>query len=175
MFGFALWDSRHRKLMLARDRLGIKPLFYALEDNGLFLGSELKSILMSGEIEREIDVYALKDLFTIGFVQAPKTLFSKIRRLLPGHYLLYQDGTLSIHQYWDLRFPASGEDQPKRSAQECAELLRSKLEESVRIHLRSDVPVGARLSGGIDSSEVVSLMSQLRVVTGSGVHWISRL
>jgi len=129
MFGFALWDSRHRKLMLARDRLGIKPLFYALEDNGLFLGSELKSILMSGEIEREIDVYALKDLFTIGFVQAPKTLFSKIRRLLPGHYLLYQDGTSSIHKYWDLHFPTLYEDTTNRSPVEWVEALRAKLEE----------------------------------------------
>jgi len=161
MFGFALWDARLRRLMLARDRLGIKPLLYALEDNGLFFGSELKSILMSGSIERQVDVHALKDLFTIGFVLAPKTLFTKIRRLLPGHYLLYQNGTLSIHQYWDLRFPVSYEDTPKRSAEEWAEALRTKLEESVRIHLRSDVPVGAWLSGGIDSSAVVSLMSQL--------------
>ena len=161
MFGFALWDSRHRKLMLARDRLGIKPLFYTLVDDGLFFGSELKSILMSGGIEKQIDIHALKDVFTIGFVLAPKTLFTKIRRLMPGHYLLYQDGNLAIHQYWDLRFPASWEDQPKRSAQEWAELLRSKLEESVRIHLRSDVPVGAWLSSGIDSSGVVGLMNRL--------------
>ena len=161
MFGFALWDARLRRLMLARDRLGIKPLFYALEDNGLFFGSELKSILMSGCIERQIDIHALKDVFTIGFVLAPKTLFTKIRRLLPGHYLLYQDGTLSIHQYWDLRFPVSYEDTPKRSTEEWAEALRTKLEESVRIHLRSDVPVGAWLSAGVDSSSVVSLMTRL--------------
>src|SRR3990170_749450 len=137
MFGFALWDARLRRLMLARDRLGIKPLFYALEDNGLFFGSELKSILMSGCIERQIDIHALKDVFTIGFVLAPKTLFTNIRRLLPGHYLLYQDGTLSIRQYWDLRFPVSYEDTPKRSTEGWAEALRTKLEESVRIHLRS--------------------------------------
>lgn len=160
MFGLALWDSARRRLMLARDRLGIKPLFYALKQDGLFFGSELKSILMSSSIERQIDVHALKDLFTIGFVVAPKTLFTEIRRLLPGHYLLYQDGKLSIHQYWDVRFPAHGENGPQRSPQEWAESLRAKLEESVKIHLRSDVPVGAWLSSGIDSSSVAYLMSR---------------
>ena len=161
MFGFALWDARRRRLMLARDRLGIKPLLYSLGTNGLFFGSEYKSILVSGRIERQIDVLAMKDLFTMGFVLAPKTLFIGICRLLPGHYLLYQDGALSIHKYWDLRFPASGEVQSRRSAQEWAEALRVKLEESVRIHLRSDVAVGAWLSAGVDSSSVVSLMSSL--------------
>ena len=161
MFGFALWDARNRRLMLARDRLGIKHLLYALKDDGLFFGSELKSILMSGRIERQIDNQALKDLFTVGFILAPKTLFTAIRRLLPGHYLLYQDGTLSIHRYWGLHFPVRYEDTPRRSPDEWAEAVRTKLEQSVRIHLRSDVPVGAWLSGGIDSSTVVSLMSQL--------------
>ncbi|MGH7799093.1 MAG: asparagine synthase (glutamine-hydrolyzing) [Thermodesulfobacteriota bacterium] len=161
MFGFALWDARHRRLMLARDRLGIKPLLYSLGTDGLFFGSELKSILMGGGIERQVDVHALKDLFTVGFVLAPKTLFSRIRQLLPGHYLLYQDGNLSLHKYWDLRFPVPGGDTPQRSAQEWSESLRAKLEESVRIHLRSDVPVGAWLSAGVDSSSVVSLMSRL--------------
>ena len=160
MFGFALWDASRRRLMLARDRLGIKPLFYSLKQDGLFFGSELKSILMSGCIEKQIDVHALKDLFTIGFVLAPKTLFTEIRRLLAGHYLLYQDGKLTIHQYWDVRFPARGEDTPQRSPKEWAESLRAKLEESVKIHLRSDVPVGAWLSSGIDSSSVACLMSR---------------
>jgi asparagine synthase (glutamine-hydrolysing) len=161
MFGFALWDARRRRLMLARDRLGIKPLLYALKNDSLFFGSELKSILVSGSIEREIDVLALKDLFTVGFVLAPNTLFSGIRQLLPGHYILYQDGTFSIHKYWDLHFPLPGEDIPHLSAQGWAESLRAKLEESVRIHLRSDVPVGAWLSAGVDSSSVVSLMCRL--------------
>ncbi len=162
MFGFALWDARRRRLMLARDRLGIKPLLYALQpDGGLVFGSELNSILMAGTIQRQVDVRALGDLFTLGFILGPKTLFTTIRRVLPGHYLLYQDGDLSIHQYWDLRFPPLGEDPPPRSANEWAELLRAKLEESVRIHLQSDVPMGAWLSGGIDSSAVVGLMSRM--------------
>lgn len=161
MFAFALWDSRRRRLQLARDRFGIKPLLYSMESDGLFFGSEYKSILMSGKIDRQINVLAMKDLFTIGFVLAPKTLFSRICQVLPGHYLLYQNGNLSIHKYWDLLFPVPGEDGPHRSAREWSEGLRAKLEECVRIHMRSDVPVGAWLSGGIDSSAVASLMGRM--------------
>jgi len=115
--------------MLARDRLGIKPLLYSLGNDGLFFGSELKSILMSGCIERQIDYQALKDIFTVGFVLASKTLFRNIRRLLPGHYLLYQDGTSYIHKYWDLHFPTLYEDTTNRSPVEWVEALRAKLEE----------------------------------------------
>lgn len=161
MFGFALWDARRRRLMLARDRLGIKPLHYAIETDGLFFGSEVKSILMSGRIERQVDVLSMQDLLTIGWVLAPKTLFSRIRQLPPGYYLFYQTGSLSIHKYWDLNFPLPGEFMPSRSEGEWAESLRAKLEESVRIHLRSDVPVGAWLSDGIDSSSITGLMSRL--------------
>lgn len=161
MFAFALWDSRTRLLMLARDRLGIKPLCYSVTPNYLLFASEYKSILVTNGVERQIDYQAFKDLFTVGFIIGQKTLFKNIRRLLPGHYLLYQDGTISIHKYWDLDFPVLNQDTPKQNAQEWAESLRAKLEESVRIHLRSDVPVGAWLSGGIDSSAVVSLMSDI--------------
>jgi asparagine synthase (glutamine-hydrolysing) len=160
MFSFALWDSPRQRLMLARDRLGIKPLLYAFRAEGLFFGSELKSILMSGRIERQIDFLAMQDLFTVGFVLAPKTLFRGIRQLLPGHYILYQNGTLSITKYWDLNFPLTYDVNTRKSTEDWAEALRAKLEESVRIHLRSDVPVGAWLSGGIDSSAVASLMSR---------------
>lgn len=158
MFGFALWDERSRRLMLARDRIGIKPLHYSSGSEGLFFGSESKSILMSGSIERQLDLDAMKELFDVGIVLSPKTLFSRIRHLRPGHYLLYQDGRLSVHKYWDLNFGSPTEN---RSAQEWAESLRAKLEESVRIHLRSDVPLGAWLSAGLDSSSVVSLMSRM--------------
>lgn len=158
MFGFALWDERSRRLMLARDRIGIKPLHYSSGSEGLFFGSESKSILMSGSTERQLDLDAMKELFDVGIVLSPKTLFSRIRHLRPGHYLLYQDGRLSVHKYWDLNF---GSPIGNRSAQEWAESLRAKLEESVRIHLRSDVPLGAWLSAGVDSSSVVSLMSRM--------------
>ncbi len=161
MFGLALWDQRKRKLLLARDRLGIKPLFYALGKDALFFGSEQKSILMSGAVERQPDSAALQELLRDGYVTAPRTLFRKISHLLPGHFLTYQNGILSVGRYWEPRFPLRDDRVPKRSAEEWAAALKAKLEESVRIHLRSDVPVGAFLSGGLDSSAIVSLMRRL--------------
>jgi asparagine synthase (glutamine-hydrolysing) len=157
MFGFALWDERRRQLMLARDRLGIKPLHYALGQDACYFGSELKAILLAGVVERQLDVQALRDLFIFGFVIGPRTFFGGIRRLLPGHYLLYRAGRATIHQYWDLAFPERGDASPWR-AEEWADALLAKLQETVRVHLRSDIPVGAWLSPGIDSSSVVSLM-----------------
>ncbi len=158
MFGFALWDARRRRLLLARDRFGIKPLVYAETPEGLFFGSELKALLTSGRVERRLDVRALQDLLTFSFVLAPRTLFRSIRQVLPGHYLLYERGVLSEHQYWDLHFPAASGGSPRRTTADWAAELRAKLEESVRLHLRSDVPVGAWLSSGIDSSAITSLM-----------------
>ena len=160
MFSFAIWDSRHRRLMLARDRFGIKPLSYAIIPRALLFGSEYKAILASGCIERQVDAGAMEELFTVGFVLAPKTLLSTIRRLPPAHYLLYENGRLTIQRYWDLCFPSFGEEGPRRSAQEWADAVRAKLEESVRLHLRSDVPLGSYLSSGIDSSAVAGLMSR---------------
>ena len=161
MFGFALWDGRRRRLMLARDRLGIKPLSYAVTHEGLYFGSELKAILASHRVARDPDVTALDELFRFGFVIAPKTLFAGIRRLLPGHYLLYENGAVSMSTYWHPQFPGPDEPAPRVSADDWADCLRAKIEESVRIHLRSDVPVGAYLSAGIDSSSVVALAHRL--------------
>ncbi|GJL58206.1 MAG: asparagine synthetase B [Nitrospirales bacterium] len=160
MFGFAIWDSRHRRLMLARDRLGIKPLSYAIKPGALFFGSELKSILASGCIDRQVDAGAMKELFAVGFVQAPKTLLCSIRRPPPAHYLLHENEKITIQRYWDHSFPSRGEEGFQRSAQEWAETVRDKLEESVRLHLRSDVPLGCYLSSGIDSSAMAGLMSR---------------
>jgi asparagine synthase (glutamine-hydrolysing) len=160
MFGFALWDASRRRLMLGRDRLGIKPMFYAVGGGEFFFGSELKAILAGSHLERTLDVHALKDLLMLGFVLSPKTLFRRIRRLEPGHYLLYQEGALSVHRYWNLRFPAMDDHQPMWNQLQWAQALRDKLAESISVHLRSDVPVGAWLSGGIDSSGIVSLMCE---------------
>jgi asparagine synthase (glutamine-hydrolysing) len=160
MFSFAIWDSHHRRLMLARDRFGIKPLSYAITPGALFFASEYKAILASGCIEREVDAGAMRELFAVGFVLAPKTLLSTIRRLQPAHYLLYENSRLTIQRYWDLCFPSIGEEGPRRSVQEWADAVRAKLEESVRLHLRSDVPLGSYLSSGIDSSAVAGLMSR---------------
>ena len=159
MFAFALWDDRQRRLMLARDRVGIKPLHYALEPDACYFGSEQKGILAAGRVDRALDVGALEDLFTLGLVRTPKTFFTRIRRLPPGHYLLYQEGAASLHQYWDLDFTAR--DAPGLSPREWAEALLAQLTESVRLHLMSDVPIGAWLSPGLDSSTVAALMSRL--------------
>jgi asparagine synthase (glutamine-hydrolysing) len=161
MFGFALWDGERRQLMLARDRLGIKPLHYAVERDGIYFGSEYKAILATERLERQIDVQALRDLFTMGFVMTPRTLFTRIQTLPAGTYLLYRHGSVSTHQYWDMTFPTIDEELPRMSLDDWAEALREKLEESVRLHLRSDVPVGAWLSSGVDSSSVVALMTRL--------------
>ena len=161
MFSFAIWDSRHRRLMLARDRFGIKPLSYAITPDALLFASEYKAILASGCIERQVDAGAMKELFAVGFVLAPKTLLSRIRRLQPAHYLLYENGRLTIQRYWDLCFPSIAEEGSRRSVQEWADAVHAKLEESVRLHLRSDVPLGSYLSSGIDSSAVAGLMSRL--------------
>ena len=161
MFAFALWDGRQRRLMLARDRLGIKPMYYALAAGRLYFGSEQKALLAAGATDRELDLEALDDLITFGFVVGPRTLFTRIRQLLPAHYLVYQGGALSTHRYWDLSFPRDASERPRVRAEAWAEELRDTLERSVRLHLASDVPIGAWLSGGIDSSAVVALMSRL--------------
>jgi len=167
MFALALWDNRRHLLILARDRLGIKPLHYADGTNGLSFASEIKSILASGNIDPQLDVQALRDLFTFGFVLTPKTLITGIRRLPPGHYLTYEQGRLSIHKYWDMTFPQQDHYDLHMSSHDWAEALLEKLTESVRIHLRSDVPVGAWLSAGIDSSAVAVLMHQ---ITNQKIH-----
>lgn len=159
MFGFALWDRRLNRLMLARDRLGIKPLHYALTPSAIYFGSEQKSILgIAEDLDCEIDIRSVRELLSFGYVLGARTMCRGIRRLLPGHFLLYSSGQVSVHRYWQPAFPAKGEIE-KRSAGEWAEAVRDKLTESVRIHMRSDVPVGAWLSSGIDSSAVVAIAS----------------
>jgi asparagine synthase (glutamine-hydrolysing) len=158
MFAFALWDRRRRRLMLARDRLGIKPLLYALGAGACIFASEQKAILETQLVQRQVDLPALRDVFTFGFVRSPRTLMGEIRHLSPGHILLYEDGQVTPRRYWDLAFPPRGKGEPG-SAATWIEAFRAKLEESVALHLRSDVPLGAWLSPGVDSSSIVSLMS----------------
>lgn len=142
MFGFALWDSSLRLLMLARDRLGIKPLYYAISPKGLCFGSEIKPILLTDLFNTRMDVLALRDLFAFGFVRGPKTFFSGIHQILPGHYLLCKDGNISMKRYWQVSFPQSDEKISDKNEEDWSEALFEKLQESVRIHLRSDVPPG---------------------------------
>jgi asparagine synthase (glutamine-hydrolysing) len=158
MFAFALWDERRRRLWLARDRLGIKPLHYALTADGLYFASELKAILAADEVARDVDIAALDQVFRFGFVLEPQTPFARIRRLAPGCWLVYEDGQATVRPYW--RLPAQAMGSPL-STVEWAERLRAKLDETVRLHLMSDVEVGAWLSTGVDSSGVVSLAARL--------------
>ncbi|MFI5143034.1 MAG: asparagine synthase (glutamine-hydrolyzing) [Thermoanaerobaculales bacterium] len=154
MFGLALWDADSRRLVLARDRLGIKPVVYSETSLGLWFGSEGKAILASGQVGRAADVEGIRDICTFGFVLTPRTLFAAIRRLPPAHLLVWHEGEATLRRYWQ---PLLDADDPGWSEQEWAEALLAKLEETVRLHLRSDVEVGAWLSPGVDSSGVVSL------------------
>ncbi len=154
MFALAIWDARRRRLMLARDRLGIKPLAYAVTAEGLWFASESKAIVAGAGIGREANVLAIEDLLTFSFVTGGRTFFSGILRLQPGHYLLFAGGQTTVQRYWS---PPLDAEETTWTQDQWAEAVRAKLEETVRIHLRSDVPVGAWLSPGIDSSSVTSL------------------
>ena len=158
MFAIALWDATRRRLTLARDRFGIKPLHYAITRDGLVFGSELKAILASRLVAPTLDRSALREVFSFGYVRSPRSMVTGVQRLRPAQCLTFHAGHVTTRTYWDLTFPDAREYDRKRSAGDWAEALREKLTESVRLHLRSDVPVGAWLSAGVDSSAVVALM-----------------
>jgi asparagine synthase (glutamine-hydrolysing) len=157
MFAFALWDTRRRRLWLARDRLGIKPVHYADTPTGLYFASEQKAILAAGVPPGPLDVRALDDLFLFGFIRVPGTLFCGIRRLPPGHWLLYEGGRAVVRPYWRLAEVLSRGPRHARRAEDWAEALHAKLAETVALHARADVRIGAWLSGGLDSSAVAAL------------------
>ncbi len=156
MFAFAIWNSEKKELFLARDRIGIKPLYYTLLDGHLFFASEIKSILEYEEVKREVDKVALANYFALRYVPAPRTMFRGIYKLEPGCYLVVKDGKISKTRYWDLVYSPVKEDE-----EAIARKVFKMLKESVRRRLIADVPLGAFLSGGIDSSTIVALMSQL--------------
>jgi len=157
MFAFALYDERRKKLVLARDRFGKKPLHYALADGRLFFGSEIKSILAVAPHLATVNNEALLQYMYFGYVPDPITSFLPIQKLPPGHLLEFEEGEVRVRQYWDL--PEYGTYRPG-SEEECLEELEWRLAEAVRIRLISEVPLGALLSGGIDSSTVVALMAR---------------
>jgi asparagine synthase (glutamine-hydrolysing) len=166
MFAFAIWDQGRRRLLLARDRVGIKPLYYWQEGDRLVFGSEIKPILHAPGVPREIDPEALQDYLTYLWVPAPKSIFKGIRKLPAGHTAAFDVHGLRLEEYWDLVFPEPSRETEDRLAERFLEELR----QSVRIHLISDVPLGAFLSGGIDSSAVVATMAGVTstpVVTNS--------
>ncbi len=159
MFGLALWDVSRRRLLLARDRLGIKPIHYHLTPDGdLVFTSEIKAILASGLVDRALEPRALHDLFTLGFVLTPGTIFKKISQLEPGQMLFYREGRVVLRRYWDLTFPEPERRQDRGAADVWAERLHDTLRQAVALHMRSDVPVGAWLSPGLDSNSVTALM-----------------
>ncbi len=156
MFSFCIWDSRRETILLVRDRLGEKPLFYAHYNGDFVFSSEMKSILADPRFDRAIDEEALGAYFTFSYIPAPLTIYRNIKKLPPGHLLLYKKGQVRIQQYWDVSFKPDSQKTETQFIHEFMELLN----ESVRLQLRSDVPLGAFLSGGIDSSTVVALMSR---------------
>lgn len=157
MFGFALYDIKRNRLMVARDRMGIKPIYYALDQEKLLFGSELKSLLQDQTLSRDFDFFALNSYFSFMNTLAPDTIFKNVRKLLPGQYLIFENDHFRIEDYW--RFALN--EQPQKSETATAEQLREMILEAVKIRLISDVPLGAFLSGGIDSSTIVALMSQV--------------
>src|SRR3989440_11743021 len=160
MFAFAIWDARERELFVARDRAGKKPLYYTLTTNGTFIfGSELKSVREHPEFAGEINIQALDAYLTFGYVADPLTIYRGVHKLPPGHVLTFKNGEIKVRAYWDFSY-----EQPQTdsftSEEEAVRELRALLDESVRLRLVADVPLGAFLSGGVDSSTVVGLMAR---------------
>jgi asparagine synthase (glutamine-hydrolysing) len=160
MFAFAIWDSRLQQLFMARDRLGEKPLVYFRQNGHFAFASEIKALLQVPDVERKVNDTAIHDYLTYQYVPSPDTIFEGIKKLPPAHYLLYdRDGNLKIERYWKLHFNSTHQTYP--DLQELNDRIRTELEESVRLRLISDVPLGAFLSGGVDSSLIVGIMARL--------------
>ncbi|MEW5910429.1 MAG: asparagine synthase (glutamine-hydrolyzing), partial [Thermodesulfobacteriota bacterium] len=156
MFAFIIWDEPKKRLLISRDRIGKKPLYYYFDKNRFICGSELKAILQLDAIPRRIDFEALDQYLTFEYIPGPLTIFKDIRKLMPGHFLVLENGEIRSHPYWNIR-----EAHNTESLSELKQHIRDLLQDSVKIRLMSDVPLGAFLSGGIDSSIIVALMSQV--------------
>lgn len=154
MFAFALWDARARRLVVARDRLGIKPLYWAVTGGRLLFGSELKCLLAAG-LDTAIDLQALHDYLSLTYVPAPATIFRDARKLMPGTMLVAEDGAVHIERWWQLSYTP---DESIRSEEQAVEIVRDLVDDAVRSHLVADVPLGVFLSGGVDSAAIVASM-----------------
>lgn len=152
MFAFAIWDSRQKSLFIARDRVGIKPLYYYVSRNCLIFASEIKAILVDQQVKREVSPAMVDRFLTFYYTPGEETLLKGIRKLSPGSYMVAKDGKVRVQSYWDLHFEPSN-----LSLAEAEEQLMTLLEESVKIHMIADVPVGFLLSGGVDSSAMLGL------------------
>jgi len=156
MFAYAIWDEREQRLVLARDRVGIKPLYYYLDEKTLVFGSELKALLENPDVPRVLDHEALDAFLTFEYIPAPLSIFKGVRKLPPGHTLVLKNGEARIEQYWEVKQGHSSVDET-----ELSESLYDLIKDAVRMRLVSDVPLGAFLSGGVDSSAIVCAMSEL--------------
>lgn len=156
MFAIALWDVRRKRLLLARDRVGKKPLFYSWDGRRLLFGSEIKALWGAGGLSREMDLEALSDYFSFLYVPEPKTIYRKVRKLRAAHYLVVEGSSLREEPYWDLHF----DDSQQLSEEQWCDRFLDEYRTAVRSRLISDVPLGAFLSGGVDSSSVVALMNE---------------
>src|SRR5713101_452410 len=160
MFALAIWDSAERTLFLARDRVGIKPLYYAETADGIVFASEIKALLASQRVSPQVVVANIDTYLSFDYVPGVETLFQGVRRVLPGQWLQISPEGIKSTSYWDLEYAPNHQ----RNPQETAEELRELLLDAMRIHLRSDVPVGVFLSGGLDSSATVALLTE------AGIH-----
>ena len=157
-FAACVWDQRRRIAVIARDRLGVKPLYYAVSGDLVVFGSELKSVLASGLVGDALDYEAIDAYLTLGYVPGPRTPLAAVSKLMPGHRLVVADGRVATECYWE--YPKPEVSQPRLGENEYAEMLLAELEDAVRARLMSDVPLGAMLSGGLDSSLIVALMAR---------------
>ena len=158
-FAFALWDRQRDQLMLAHDRMGVRPVYYTVQDGVLVFGSEVKALLQVPGLRAELDPIALSQCFTLWHPLAPRTAFQGIQELPPGHLLVAHGGAVTVHSYWQPSYPTTTDAAPApRPEAELAEELRALLLDATRIRLRADVPVGAYLSGGLDSSAIAALI-----------------
>ena len=158
MFALAIWDGRRKRLILARDRIGKKPLYYSWDGKRLVFASEIKAMWPAGGLSKEMDLEAFSDYFSLQYVPAPKTIYKQIRKLRPAHYLVVEGNQIREVPYWDIRF----DEVEEHSEAEWSEQLLQEFRTSVKLRMISDVPLGAFLSGGVDSSAVVALMNQLQ-------------
>jgi asparagine synthase (glutamine-hydrolysing) len=155
-WAFALWDAKQHKLFLSRDRMGVRPLFYTIQAGTLIFGSEIKAIFAYPDIPRKLDLTGLDQIFTFWFTLPPRTVFQNVSELPPGHSLIFKDGKAEIQRYWQIDFSIDY----SKSESELLERLEALLVDATRIRLRSDVPVGAYLSGGLDSTIITALTNR---------------
>jgi asparagine synthase (glutamine-hydrolysing) len=156
MFAFAIWDTKRRRLFAARDRLGVKPFYYTVRGGTLVFASEIKAILASGCVTAELANQAIPEYLMFGYLAGEGSMFKDVVKLPPGHTMVWQEGRLTLSQYWNLSF----EPDNSRTEAQCQEHLRGMLEESIRLRLMADVPLGVFLSGGLDSSAIAAIMSR---------------